>query len=106
MLEVLDVEEGEEDWVIIAEDASLFITSDASEHKDFCVAETLDGLAAVFCDKDKKQHPDLDENSIIISLCCPPHLLVKVGKLNFIIYSSKSRLCLFSGWRVCLQRWL
>ena len=78
MLEVLDVREGEEDWVIIAEDASLFITSDASEHKEFCVAETRDGLAAVFCDLDTKQHPDVDENSIIVSLCCPPHLLVKV----------------------------
>ena len=78
MLEVLNVREGEEDWVIIAEDASLFITSNASEHKEFCVVETGEGLAAVFCDRDKKQHPDVDENSIIVSLCCPPHLLVKV----------------------------
>ena len=70
--------EGEEAWVIIAEDASLFITQDSSEHTEFCVAETGDGLAAVYCNQDTKTQQEGDENSIIVSLCCPPHLLVKV----------------------------
>ena len=68
----LEIRQGDEDWVIIVEDASLFIASDASEHKEFCVAETRDGLAAVFCIA--KQ----EENAIIVSLCCAPRLLVKV----------------------------
>ena len=68
----LEIRQGDEDWVIIVEDASLFIASDASEHKEFCVVETREGLAAVFCIA--KQ----EENAIIVALCCPPHLLVKV----------------------------
>ena len=73
----LEIRQGEEDWVIIAEDASLFVASDASEHKEFCVADTQDGLAAVFC-IDTKQRLGGEENTIIVSLCCHPHLLVKV----------------------------
>ena len=68
----LEIRQGDEDWVIIVEDASLFIASDASEHKEFCVVETREGLSAVFCIA--KQ----EENAIIVALCCPPHLLVKV----------------------------
>ena len=100
----LEIRQGEEDWVIIAEDASLFVASDASEHKEFCVADTRDGLAAVFCVVDTKQRLGGGENTIIVSLCCPPHLLVKVCSNLLSSFQLNEVLFIFSGREMCLQR--
>ena len=90
------VREGEEAWVIIAEDASLFITQVTSEHTEFCVEETGDGLAAVYCDQDTKTQQEGNESSIIVSLCCPPHLLAKVQEL----YYSKLQVAIFQAGQI------
>ena len=83
VLESVVIRKGqEEDWVILADDTTLFVTADTSEHSEFCVAETGAGLAAVFCGLDTSQHQGGDTDSVILALCCPQHFIVQVTQIG------------------------
>ena len=76
---VLINKDQDENFVIVSDDNTLFITSDTSVHDEYCLSDVGDaGLAAVFCVDDVRQHCE-DGGHVCVSLCCPPNMIVNIS---------------------------
>ena len=68
--------ESEEEFVIVAEDASIFLAADTSTHSRYCLAAAAGGVAAVYCAPDPRARCG---EAVCAALCCPPHMVASRG---------------------------
>ena len=64
--------ESEEEFVIVAEDGSIFLARDSSTRTRYCLAAAAGGVAAVYCAPDPRARCG---EAVCAALCCPPHMV-------------------------------
>ena len=64
--------ESEEEFVIVAEDGSIFLAADSSTRTRYCLAAAAGGVAAVYCAPDPRARCG---EAVCAALCCPPHMV-------------------------------